>query len=471
MNSPPTTLIRGGTVVEPDGVSRKDILVRGETIYRIEPEIVCAADLTLDARGRLVLPGAVDPHVHFNDEFMGTVSVHDYFTGTLAAAFGGVTSVIDFSNQAPGESLMGSLENKHREAEEHALVDWGVHPVITRPDSETLNEIPRMVEAGAPTIKCYMTYRSEGLMVEEPELRQILTRLRDENGMLMLHAEDNDIVESSIPRHIAAGNTAPIFHARSRPPQAEVNAIRRAVRIARDTGGRVFVVHLASAEGLELISRAQAQGVDILCETCTHYLMFTDHMLEREDGIKWICSPPLRDTHTREALWRGLREGTIALVSSDDAAFSWDAKLLGRERFDLCPNGIPGIEVRLPLLYSEGVAKKRVSLPRMVDIVSTTPARLFGLFPRKGVIARGSDADIVVLDPHARWTMNHSSLHMATDWTAYEGIEVTGRITQVLSRGELIIDGETCLAEKGRGCYLARRLEGMSHPSTEDGNT
>lgn len=465
MDPAPTTLIRGGTVVEPTGVTRKDILIRGETIERIAPGISCDAAAILNADNRLVLPGGVDPHVHFNDEFMGTVSVHDYATGTRAAAFGGVTSVIDFSNQAPGESLAATLENKHREAEGLALVDWGVHPVITRPDPEILDEIPKLAEAGAPTIKCYMTYRSEGLMMEEPDLRRILARLRDVNGMLMLHAEDNDIIEENIPRLIAEGNTSPIYHARSRPPQAEANAIRQAVRIARDTGGRVFVVHLASAEGLGLISEARAHGVDILCETCTHYLMFTDRMLEREDGIKWICSPPLRDVHTRDALWTGVREGAVSMVSSDDAAFSWEAKLQGRERFDRCPNGIPGIEVRLPLMFSEGVVHKRLSLPRMVEAVSTIPARLFGLYPRKGIIAQGSDADIVILDPEARWTMGRESLHMATDWAAFEGIEVTGRITHVLSRGELIIDGGVCLAEQGRGRFLPRKLEGSFDPT------
>ncbi|MFC2142675.1 dihydropyrimidinase, partial [Acidobacteriota bacterium] len=419
------------------------------------PAIEEQADRIVDADGLLVLPGAVDPHVHFNDEFMGTVSVHDFFAGTLAAAYGGVTSVIDFSNQAPGAPLMSTLESKLWEAEGKAILDWGVHPVITRTSPEVLDEIPLLAERGAPTIKCYMTYRSEGLMMEEPELEQILARLKEVNGMLMLHAEDNDIIEAKVPRLIATG----IFHARSRPTQAEDTAIRKAVHIAQETGGRVFVVHLASASGLDIIKRARAQGTHIQCETCTHYLMFTDAMLERDDGIKWICSPPLRDESVQQALWSGLQEGHIAQVSSDDSAFSWEAKLLGRDRFDLCPNGIPGIEVRLPLLYSEGVAKDRISLSQWVKLVSTNPARLFGLFPQKGTVAPGSDADLVLFDPEERWTMGRDTLHMAVDWSAYEGLEVLGKVKKVFSRGELIIDGERCLAQKGRGHYLHRRLE------------
>ena len=459
MNPDATTLIRNGLVIGEEGASQQDVLLVGERIEHVAPGISEQADRVFDAEGLLVLPGAVDPHVHFNDEFMGTVSVHDFFTGTLAAAHGGVTSVIDFSNQAPGASMMSTLEAKFEEAEGRALVDWGVHPVITRLSPEVLDEIPLLVERGAPTIKCYMTYRSEGLMMEKPELTQILARLKDANGMLMLHAEDNDIIEANVSRLIATGNTQAVYHARSRPTQAEDIAIRKAVRVARETGGRVFVVHLASGTGLDIIKRARTQGVDIVCETCTHYLIFTDAELEREDGIKWICSPPLRDRSVQKALWSGLQEGHIAQVSSDDSAYSWEAKLLGRDRFDLCPNGIPGIEVRLPLLYSEGVAKDRISLSQWISLISTAPARLFGLFPQKGTIALGSDADLVLFDPEERWTMGPDTLHMAPDWAAYEGIEVLGRVKKVISRGELIIDGGECLAQKGRGRYLHRRLE------------
>ncbi len=453
-----TTLIRGGTVVLGQNVFQQDILIQGESISELGDLSGRKTDAEIDASGLLVLPGAVDSHVHFNDEFMNTVSVHDFHKGTLAAAYGGVTSIIDFANQGPGQSLASTLEKKKKEAEGEALVDWGVHPVITEATPEVIEEIPLMILEGAPTVKCYMTYRKEGLMVEAEELKQILKALRDAGGMLMVHAEDNEIIEENIGRMIRSGKTQPIFHAKSRPPGAEEKAINRCIQLIRETYGRLFIVHLASAEGMELVGAARREGLDIIAETCTHYLLFTEKMLERKDGIKWICSPPLRSQAVQDKLWEGLRDGRISMVSSDDAAFSWEAKLYGADRFDKCPNGIPGIEPRLNLLFSEGVVKGRLTLPRLVELVSTVPAILFGLAPKKGTLSPGADADIVLLDPEARWTMNQQTLHMAADWSAYEDIEITGKIAKVFSRGELIIDGERCLAEKGRGRYLRRKL-------------
>ena len=452
-------LIRGGTLVMGQDVLEQDLLIRGEEIASIGPLEGEEADRIIDAQGLLVLPGGVDTHVHFNDVFMGTVSVHDYFTGTRAAAFGGTTTVIDFSNQVPDGSLKKTLEDKHREAEGKALIDFGVHPVITRPDDETLDEIDVVVEAGSPTIKCYMTYRDDGLLIEDPDLERIARRLSRAGGMLMLHAEDNDAIEANVPRLIAEGKTSSIYHARSKPPEVETEAIRRIIQMARKTGGRFFIVHLASPGGLELLTKAMDEGVDIRPETCTHYLIFTEEMLERDDGMKWICSPPIRDREAQEILWQGVVDGRIRMVTSDDAAYSWEAKLYGKDRFDLCPNGIPGIEPRFQILYSEGVAKGRISLPRFVEMVASEPARLFGMAPKKGSLMAGAHADIVLLDPEATWTMGQDTLHMATDWSAYEGIKITGKIRKVFSRGELIVDGEELLGKPGRGRYLHRRLD------------
>jgi len=334
-----------------------------------------------------------------------------------------------------------------------------VHPVITRPSPEIMEEIPRLVEAGAPTIKCYMTYRSEGLMIEEHDMRRILETLKTAGGMLMVHAEDNDLVEENVSRMIRQGLTKPIYHARSRPTEAEIRAIRTCIRLAEETGAPIFIVHMATAAGMELVGEARGKGLEVLAETCTHYLIFTETMLEREDGIKWICSPPLRNKRIQDRLWTGLRDGRLSMVTSDDAAFSWEAKQYGAARFDRCPNGIPGVEARLPLLYSAGVAEGRLSLPRLVEAVSTVPSILFGLYPQKGTLQPGADADIVLLDPKAKWIMNRQSLHMATDWSAYENIPITGKIQKVFSRGELIIDGDRCLAEKGRGRYLHRKID------------
>jgi len=452
-------LIRGGTVVSGKTVSKQDVLIQDERIAALGNLTDHKADLEIDASGLLVLPGAVDTHVHFNDSFMNTVSVHDFYTGTLAAAYGGVTSIIDFANQAPGDTLIQTLKNKKNEAEGKTLVDWGVHPVITQPKPEVFDEIPLVVKQGAPTIKCYMTYREEGLMVEEAGLKQILERLGYAEGMLLVHAEDNEIIEQNVPRMINSGNTKPIFHAKSRPPEAENKAIRRCIQLVRETGSRLFIVHMASDKGVELINKAREENLDVFAETCTHYLIFTEEKLEREDGIKWICSPPLRSKTIQDRLWSSIQDGSISMVTSDDAAYSWEAKLYGAKRFDKCPNGIPGIEPRLSLLYSEGVAKGRLTLSHLVELVSTTPAKLFGLSPQKGSLTPGSDADIVLFNPNTKWTMNQKTLHMAADWSAYEDIEITGKIVKVFSRGELIIDGEQCLAKKGRGRYLHRKLD------------
>jgi dihydropyrimidinase len=366
---------------------------------------------------------------------------------------------VDFSNQLQGEPLIKTLEVKKHEAQGSAIIDWGVHPVITNPTEEILDEIPSIVKAGAPTIKCYMTYRPEGLMVEEKGMWQILEALRMAGGMLMVHAEDNDLVEENVRRMLAEGLTRPIHHARSRPPEVEIRAIQSCIKLAKETGSRIFIVHMATAAGVELIGEARGEGLEIIAETCTHYLVFTEAMLEREDGIKWICSPPLRSKRIQDRLWAGIADGRISMVTSDDAAFLWDAKLYGADRFDKCPNGIPGVEVRLPLLYSEGVAKGRISLPRMVELISAHPALLFGMAPRKGTLLPGADADIILFDPEARWTMNRESLHMAADWSAYDNIPIKGKIVKVFSRGDLIIDGDKCLASKGRGQYLHRRLD------------
>ncbi len=452
-------IFRGGTVVLGQTVTEMDVLVSNGRIRALGDLGAVGATEVVDAGGLLVLPGAVDTHVHFNDVFMGTVSVHDYYTGTRAAAFGGVTSIVDFSNQVPGGTLQKTLDDKREESDGKALVDWGTHPAITEPNDRTLDEIPLVVEQGAPTIKCYMTYREDGLLIEDQDLERVAMRLTEAGGMLMLHAEDNDTIEANVPRLLGEGKTSSIYHARSRPPEVEAAAISRIVQMARNTGARFFVVHLASDSGLELITTARAEGLDITAETCTHYLVFTDSMLEREDGMKWICSPPIRDQWVQDCLWRGLRAGHVAQVTSDDAAFSWEAKLLGSERFDKCPNGIPGVEPRPSVLFSEGVVKGRLSLPRFVDLVSTAPATMFGLAPQKGSLAPGADADIVLLDPDATWTMGQDTLHMGSDWSAYEGIEITGKILKVYSRGELIVDEEECLAEPGRGRYIHRSLQ------------
>jgi dihydropyrimidinase len=348
-----STLIRGGTTVLGQTVSQQDVLIKGESIAAVGNLANCSADCMVDAGGLLVLPGAVDVHVHYNDPFMNTFSVHDFYTGTLAAAHGGVTTVVDFANQKHGQPLIDTLAYKREEAGDLPLVDWGVHPCIVDPSPATLDQIPLLVAAGAPSVKCYMTYRQDGLYVGPEDLKRIAARLHKAGGMLLVHAEDDESITRNIADLVNAGLTGYTYHTKSKPPESEDTAIRQCIDISRETGCRLFIVHLSSANGSELVATARARAVDILAETCTHYLVFTDTMLEREDGLKWICSPPLRDQQNQDRLWAALRDGRISLVSSDDAAYPWQAKLYGLDRFDRVPNGLPGIEVRLCLLYSE----------------------------------------------------------------------------------------------------------------------
>ena len=454
-----TKLIKNGTVVLGQTVSVQDLLIAGEKIAAIgQLSEVVKPDETIDATGLLVLPGGVDTHVHLNDPFMGTVSVHDYFHGMRAAAFGGTTSVIDFSNQPKGGSLRQALESKFEESAGKAVIDWATHLSLhEHPSDETLAEIKEMVAAGSPTIKCYMTYRGEGLLVEKEDLRRVMIAIAEAGGMLLLHCEDNDMAEEMIPTYINEGMTAPIYHARSKPPAVENKAMENVIALNKETGARTFIVHLTTKEGVDMVGAARGAGQNIIAETCTHYLVMTDAMLEREDGLKWICSPPLRDELHQEMLWQGLADGRLFQVTSDDATYGWESKLYGKDRFDLCPNGMPGIEPRFTTLFSAGVATGRISLPRFVELVATNPAYIFGM-AEKGTLDPGKDADIVLFDPNVSWTMGQANTHSNNDWHAYEGFEVTGKVQRVFSRGELIVNGDEFLAEPGRGRYVERRL-------------
>ncbi|MEM9778230.1 MAG: amidohydrolase family protein, partial [Chloroflexota bacterium] len=321
----------------------------------------------------------------------------------------------------------------------------------------TLADVARVVEAGSPTIKCYMTYRGEGLLIEDPDLRKVQAALSDAGGMLLVHAEDNDLAEEMIPQFLESGRTAPIYHAESKPPIVENTAIENCIKMVRDVGGRLFIVHLTTKEGVKMVAKARAEGLDVIAETCTHYLAFTVDQLKHPEAIKWVCSPPLREQSHQDKLWEAIDDGRLVQVVSDDAAYSWEATQMGTDRFDLIPNGMPGIEPRFMWLFSHGVVTGKISLPRFVELVSTNPARIFG-FTQKGELLPGKDADVVLLDPKATWTMGQANSHSSNDWHAYEGATMTGKIAKVFSRGELIIDGDECVAQAGRGRYVHRIL-------------
>jgi len=453
--------------VDGQTVAEGDLLISGEKIEAVGDVAAGLADEVIDATGLLVLPGAIDPHVHFNETNKGQNGVHDYFTGGRAAAYGGTTTIVDFADQIHGKPLLAVLDVKKEQARGQAVIDWNVHPIINQVTAEVLEEIPEVVAAGLPTIKCFMTFRSltgesavnmysgkPGRIISDEDYLGLTTRLREAGGMLMVHAEDSTIIDKIALDKLGKGETSAIDHALCRPADAEASAVRRIVGVARETGGRVYIVHLSSIDGLEEVTSARAEGLPVWAETCPHFLIFTDERLKRDDGYKWVGSPPLRDEATQAALWKGLGDGRISVAATDDCAFSLASKVAGAENFDLCPEGMPGIEPRLTVLYSEGVAKGRITLPQLVDLTSTTPARLFGLAPDKGSLTPGADADVVLFDPAVQWTMSQESLHMASDYTSYEGVEVTGKVAKVFSRGDLIVDGEEFLATPGRGRFV-----------------
>lgn len=456
-------LIHGGAVVSESEVAPYDVFIEGEHIARLgfrgafDPE---SFDEVIDAKGLLVMPGLVDPHVHFDSPFMGSTTVHDFHNGTAAAAFGGITSVISFSTQPKGGSVLHNLEEHEKNADGQAYVDWSLHGILLDAREQTLAEIPELVKAGVPTYKCFTTYRHADRMMDDDGMLQVLRATSESGGMLMIHCENDTILEYHLQEELAQGHTSWIYHARSRPNSAENVAIQRVVDLMKEEPAPVYIVHASTSESVQIVQRARSEGYPIHCETCTHYLVITEEKLETERGHLFICSPPLRKQVDVDALWRAAKVGPIEVVSSDDAGMpTADRTRLGEGRFDKVPNGMPGIEPRLTMLYSEGVKKGRISLPRLVSLTSTNPARLFGLFPQKGSLAPGADADIVLFDPDIEWTMTAETLHMNTDFCPFEEMDVIGKPRTVLCRGEIVIrDGELTGSPK-HGRRIIRKLD------------
>lgn len=456
-------LIHGGTVVSESDVAPYDIVIEGDRIAAqglsgdFDP---MSFDEVFDATGLLVLPGLVDPHVHFDAPFMGSTTDHDFHTGTAAAAYGGITTVISFSTQPKGGSILRNLEEHEKKAEGKAYVDWSLHGILYDSSAQTLAEIPELVKAGIPTYKCFTTYRHSERLMDDDSMLQVLKTTAESGGMLMIHCENDAILEYRLKRELAQGNTSWIYHARSRPRSAENVAIQRVVDLMKEERAPIYIVHATTAESIQIIQKAQSQGDPIHCETCTHYLILTEDLLNTELGHLFICSPPLRIQSDIDALWRASRVGPIEVISSDDAGLpSADRTRLGEGRFDKVPNGMPGVEPRLTMLYTEGVRKNRITLPRLVSLTATNPARLFGLFPHKGSLTPGSDADVVLFDPNIEWTMSAKTIHMNTDFCPFEGRDVFGKPKTVLCRGQVVIRDYELVGSPGYGRRIFRKLD------------
>ncbi|MEI4487377.1 dihydropyrimidinase [Frigidibacter sp. MR17.14] len=449
------TVIRGGTVVLPDGPAEADIVIRGEEIAGIEAPGRGRGDRVVDATGRIVLPGGVDPHVHLMVGFMGQKSVYDFGSGGIAALRGGTTSVVDFALQRRGGSILKGLAHRRKQAEANVTVDYGLHSIITDVNGDSLAELASLRAAGVASLKVYMIYEDDGLKVEDGQLHALMAQAAKDRLMLVLHAENAGIIERLRAEAVAAGHTAPVWHARTRPPVTEIEAVSRAILFSEDTGCPIHIFHLAAAGALPLVEAARRRGVLVTAETCSHYLALDESALERPDGHNWILSPPLRSKANQALLWDGLANGVFSAVTSDEVSYSAEAKAMGAASFATVANGATGIEARLPVLYTLGVAEGRIPLKRFAELFSTWPAEIFG-FDRKGKIAPGYDADLAIIDPEMRRFIGTATDYGAIGYNPYEGMELTGWARQTFLRGRMVVEDGRFLGEMGQGRFVRR---------------
>ena len=456
-------LIQNGTVVTAERVFPADILVQDETIRDIAPGLPRGrVDTVIDAGGMLLLPGGIDVHTHLDMPFGGTTSSDDFETGTRAAAYGGTTTLIDFAIQAKGTPMRDALDTWWKKADGCASIDYGLHMIVTDLRDAGLEDMDAMVAEGVASFKLFMAYPGV-LMVDDGTIFEAMSRSAENGALICMHAENGGVIDVLVRRALAEGKTAPIYHALTRPATAEAEAVHRAIAMAEMAGCPVYIVHLSSEDALNQVREARDRGLRVFAETCPQYLLLTQEELARPgfEGAKYVFTPPLRERHHPPKLWDGLKHDHLQIVSTDHCPFCFrEQKELGKDSFAKIPNGGPGIENRLQLLYHYGVNQGRIGLTRFTELVSTTPARLFGLYPRKGTLAAGSDADIVVWDPNADHVISAETHHMRVDYSMFEGFRVKGNARTVLSRGEVILDRGTHSGRPGRGRFLKRAARG-----------
>jgi len=453
-------MLTGGRVVNSDGQIDADVLIRDGKVEALGNLSSLEIDdmQRVDCTGRLLLPGGVDVHTHLDSPMMGMTTADDFESGTKAAACGGTTTLVDFAMQTKGDGLLGSLENHRNKARDKAVIDYGFHMCITDLYRGATDEFAEIMQTGVTSFKVFMAYRGT-LMLHDGELFDVLRASSKVGGQVCVHAENGDVIDRMAADLVAAKKTGPGSHEISRPPATEVEAVQRAISISRMADSPIYFVHLSTEGAVAAVSEAQSGGWAVAGETCTHYLTL-DRALYDQPGFeaaKVVLTPPLRGKEHRDALWRGLRGGTLSIVSSDHCPFCFeDKKRLGGDDFRLIPNGGPGVEHRLSVIYGEGVMQGRISLEKFVELTSTAPARQFGLFPRKGAIAPGSDADIIVFDPNGRTLITAETQNQRMDYTPYEGWDLPGAMTAVYSRGDLIAENGKYVGAEGRGQFLQR---------------
>ncbi len=449
-------VIKNGTIVTAEASYRADVAIQGERIAAVGQNLTGVAEF--DAGGKLVTPGAIDIHVHLQMPIGGNVfSADDFFTGTRAAAFGGTTTIIDFVEPEPQESLLEALAARRAEADERVVIDYGLHMTLAPPDIAKLDQVPAVVEAGCPSFKLYMAY---GFRLNDGELMQALEAVRDAGGFPVVHAENWDVICTLVARNLAEGHTEPRWHPRSRPALMEGEAAGRLIDLAALVGTPVHIFHVSCAQVVERIAGARRRGLPVYGETCPQYLLLTADEYDRPgvEGALPVCSPPLRSEADQERLWQALTQDVLQIVTTDHCPFAREVKARGLADFSRIPGGVPSIEGRFSMVYSYGVRPGRFTTNRWVDMCCTTPARLFGL-ERKGTIAVGYDADVVVFDPERTITLSTGTLHENVDWTPYSGMDLTGWPAVTISRGKVIVENGQFRGRAGQGQFIKRALK------------
>ncbi len=452
-------IIKNGIIVTATDHYKADLLIDEGVVQAIGMNLQVEAAEIIDAEGCFVFPGGVDPHTHLDMPFGGTITADDYATGTIAAAFGGTTTVIDFCLTNKGQPLSSSIQAWHGKAQDKAVIDYSFHLMIGEMNDAVLAELPRIIEEeGITSLKVFMAYKNV-LQADDGTLYRTLLMAKEQGALVMVHAENGDVIDYLIGQALSEGNTDPIYHARTRPSVLEGEATGRAAKLTALADSQLYVVHVTCSEAVQQIAESRNQGLEVWGETCPQYLLLDETYLERPnfEGAKYVWSPPLREAWHQNVLWNALKNGQLQTVGSDQCSFNFNGqKELGRGDFSKIPNGGPIIEDRFSLMYSEGVVKGRLSLNQFVDVIATRAAKLFGLFPQKGTIAVGSDADLVIFDPLIERVISAQTHHMNVDYNPFEGISVTGEPVSVLSRGEFVIRDKQFVGTEGSGRYLKR---------------
>ncbi len=451
------TLIKNGTVVTATDTWTGDVLVDGELVVLLGTRLDVPADRTIDARGKYVLPGGIDVHTHLDMPFGGATSADDFTSGTIAAACGGTTSIVDFAIQYKGQTLHHAWETWMEKARGKAVIDYGFHMIVTDLNDKTEPEMDGLVKEGVSSFKLFMAYPGV-FMMDDATIFRALLRTGENGGMICMHAENGGVIDVLTKRALAKGQTAPKYHALTRPARAEAEATHRAIALAEMANVPIYIVHLSAAEALEQVTAARDRGIPAYAETCPQYLFLSYENYEEPgfEGAKYVMSPPLRPKAQQDLLWRGLSGNDLQVISTDHCPFCLKEKDLGRGDFSKIPNGAPGIETRMSLVFDGGVGQKRISLNRFVEITSTSPAKIFGMYPKKGTIAPGSDADLVVFDPARETVLAAKTLHMKVDYNPYEGRRVKGATDLVMSRGKVIVEHGKFVGRAGDGVFLKR---------------